>query len=159
MKKVWLFLVSSVTGLSDLLNQDVLSPASSDPAESMLLVQSSQKEADVFGEGEDSICTEPSQPASPSYGELLDFMTHVTARLDLAWGGGTGNRKLLCADSTKRFLSSSLKTPALPFKPLLDQGQGLSPKVVTEEGCRGTKGCYKALPSSSEAGLPVVSLG
>lgn len=64
----------------------MLSPASSDPAESMLLVQSSQKEVDVFGEGEDSICTEPSQPASPSYGEFLDFMTQVTARLDLAWG-------------------------------------------------------------------------
>lgn len=73
----------------------MLSPASSDPAERMLLVQSREKEIDVFGEGEDSICPEPSQPASPSYRELLDFMTHVTARLDLAWGAQeTGSRSL-----------------------------------------------------------------
>ncbi|ROL42598.1 hypothetical protein DPX16_14005 [Anabarilius grahami] len=95
LKKVWLFLISSVTGLSDLLDQDLLSPASSDPAERMLLVRSSQKEVDVFGEGEDSICTEPAQPASPSYEELLYCMTHVTARLDLAWGAQeTGSRSV-----------------------------------------------------------------
>lgn len=101
----------------------MLSPASSDPAESMLLVQSSQKEVDVFGEGEDSICTEPSQPASPSYGEFLDFMTQVTARLDLAWG--RRKQEVTRCRLNKQFLSSSLKTPALPFKPLLDQGQGI----------------------------------
>lgn len=51
---------SSVAGSSNLLDQDVLSLASSYPADSMLLTPSIQEEPDVVEEGEDINCTEPS---------------------------------------------------------------------------------------------------
>lgn len=57
---------SSVTGLIDLLDQDVQSLESFDPADSMFLAPSSQDEADVVEEGEDITCREPTQPASPT---------------------------------------------------------------------------------------------
>lgn len=72
---------SSVTGSSDLLYQDVLSLESSDPADSMLLAQSSQDEVDVVGEGEYIAFSEPSQPISPAYEEFLEVMVHTTTRL------------------------------------------------------------------------------
>lgn len=79
---------SSVAGSSDLLDQDVLALASSDPADCMLLAPSIQEEVDVVEEGKDSNCTEPSYPASPAYGELLDVMACATTRLYLAWSEG-----------------------------------------------------------------------
>lgn len=72
---------SSASGLSDLLDQDVLSLKSSDLADSMLLAPFSQEETD---EVEEAICTESSQPASPEYGDLLDIMARATTTLDLA---------------------------------------------------------------------------
>lgn len=61
-----------VTDSSNLLDQDVLSLEPSDTAECMLLAPSSQDEADMVEEGDDVVCSEPSQPASPTYKELLD---------------------------------------------------------------------------------------
>lgn len=52
----------------------------------MLLAPSSQEEVDLVEEVKDNIFTESSQPASPTYGEMLDVMAHTIARLDLAWG-------------------------------------------------------------------------
>lgn len=52
-----------------------------------------QEMVDVIEEGEDSFCTEPSHPACPAYGELLDVMTCTTTRFDPVWGG-VRNRKL-----------------------------------------------------------------
>ncbi len=68
---------------SELRGEDVLLLASSDPAGSALLA-SGQSEQDLADEGEDVIF-EPSQPACPAYGELMEVMNHVTARLDLQW--------------------------------------------------------------------------
>lgn len=62
----------SVTGLSDLLDQDVLSLVS-DLADSA--AGASQDEADVVEESED-----------PAYKKLLDVMARTTARLDLVLG-------------------------------------------------------------------------
>lgn len=73
---------SSVNGSSDLLYQDVLmSLESSDPADTMLLAQSSQDEVDVVEEGEYIAFSEPSQPISPAYEEFLEVMVHTTTRL------------------------------------------------------------------------------
>lgn len=68
----------------------------------MLLAPSSQEEADVVKGDEDS--TEPSQPASPAYGKLLDVMAHATVRLDLAWGGRE-KREIARGRPDERFLS------------------------------------------------------
>jgi len=62
---------SSVTGLIDLLDQDVQSLKSSDPADSMFLAPSSQDEMDVVEEGEGITCSEPTQSASPKDRKLL----------------------------------------------------------------------------------------
>lgn len=43
------------------------------------------KISEWFRSMEDCICTEPSHPASPAYGELLDVMARTTIRLDLLW--------------------------------------------------------------------------
>lgn len=74
---------TSIAGLSDLLDQGVLSLETSDPADSMLLAPFSQEEGNVVEEGEESVCTESSHPVSPTYGELLGVMAWPV-RLDLA---------------------------------------------------------------------------
>lgn len=63
-----------------LLEGDVLSLTSSDPAASALLV-SSQKEQEVA----DAEMTEPPEPPCPAYAELLEVMERATARLELPW--------------------------------------------------------------------------
>lgn len=78
---------SSVTSSSDLLDQDVLSLESCEPAYSILLAPSSQDEVDVVEEGED-----------PAYEELLDVMACGTTRLRSVLG--VRERKSLVADST-----------------------------------------------------------
>ncbi len=65
---------------SELLEEDVLSLTSSDPAGSALLAHG-QEWAD---EDEEDI-SEPSQPVCPAYDELLEVMERATARLDLQW--------------------------------------------------------------------------
>ncbi len=97
---------------SELLEEDVLSLTSSDPAGSALLAHG-QEWAD---EDEEDI-SEPSQPVCPAYDELLDFMEHATARLDLQWRhekGGVARSRL-----DERFLSGhNLPAPvSLPFLP------------------------------------------
>lgn len=52
---------TSFTGSSDLLDRDVLSLESSNPAESILLAPSSQEEADVAEKGEDNAESEACQ--------------------------------------------------------------------------------------------------
>lgn len=74
---------SSVVNSSDLLDQDVLSLESSEPADIALLT-SSQEELDEAEVGEDVIC-EPSQPARLPFEELLEVMASFAERLDLAW--------------------------------------------------------------------------
>ncbi len=66
---------------SELRWEDVLSLASSDPAGSSLLA-SGQSEQDLADE--DGVL-EPSQPACPAYGEVMEVMNHATVRLDLQW--------------------------------------------------------------------------
>lgn len=68
----------------ELLEEDVLSLTSSDPAGSALQA-SSQGEQDLADEGEDDV-SEPSQPACPAYGELMEVMDRATARLEIARG-------------------------------------------------------------------------
>lgn len=68
-------------GSSNLLDQDVLSLESSDPAVSVLLAPFSQRLVDVVDEGDDSV--KSYHPASPAHRELLEFMDLATARLDL----------------------------------------------------------------------------
>lgn len=67
---------SSATGASALLDEDVLSLESTNPADSALLALS-QKQQDMALEGED-VLMEPSQPACPAYNELLEVMDRVT---------------------------------------------------------------------------------
>lgn len=62
-----------------------LSLEPSDPEHSMLLAPSSQPQADMLEEGEDFVCSEPSQPTSPTYKELLDVMACAMTRIDLVW--------------------------------------------------------------------------
>ncbi len=97
---------------SELLEEDVLSLTSSDPAGSALLAHG-QEWAD---EDEEDI-SEPSQPVCPAYDELLEVMEHATARLDLQWRhekGGVARSRL-----DERFLSGhNLPAPvSLPFLP------------------------------------------
>ncbi len=103
-------LCPSVADESELLEEDVLSLTSSDPAGSALLAHG-QEWAD---EDEEDI-SEPSQPVCPAYDELLDFMERATARLDLQWRhekGGVARSRL-----DERFLSGhNLPAPvSLPF--------------------------------------------
>ncbi len=67
----------------ELLEEDVLSPTSSDPAGSALPA-SSQGEQELANESEEDIY-EHSQPACPTYEELLEVMERATARLDIQW--------------------------------------------------------------------------
>ncbi len=97
---------------SELLEEDVLSLTSSDPAGSALLAHG-QEWAD---EDEEDI-SEPSQPVCPAYDELLEVMERATARLDLQWRhekGGVARSRL-----DERFLSGhNLPAPvSLPFLP------------------------------------------
>ncbi len=97
---------------SELLEEDVLSLTSSDPAGSALLAHG-QEWAD---EDEEDI-SEPSQSVCPAYDELLEVMEHATARLDLQWRhekGGVARSRL-----DERFLSGhNLPAPvSLPFLP------------------------------------------
>ncbi len=71
---------SSAADESKLLEEDVLSLTSSDPAGSALLAHG-QEWADEGGEH----ISELSQPVCPAYVELLEVMEHATARLDLQW--------------------------------------------------------------------------
>ncbi len=73
---------SSAAGESELRDDDVLSLMSSDPAVSALLA-SSQDEQEEAVEIDD--VSEHSQPACPTYDELLDVMSHATEKLDLPW--------------------------------------------------------------------------
>lgn len=69
-----------------MFDQDALSLVSSDPLEKMLLAPSSHAEVDVVGEGEDSVCTEPSPSASSTYGELLDVMARRHEKQEVTQG-------------------------------------------------------------------------
>lgn len=76
-------------------HQDVLSLASSYPADSMLLVPSGQGE--VVVEGKDIICTEPSEPASPTWGAVGCYGRVITRSGQYIYktksGSGTGREK------------------------------------------------------------------
>lgn len=74
---------SSATDASALLDEDVFSLESSNPADSALLALSLE-EQDVAVEGEDKLL-EPSQPACSAYNELLEVMARLSQRLDLPW--------------------------------------------------------------------------
>lgn len=87
---------SSITSSSNLLDQDMLSLASSHLADGIVLAE---EEVYVVG-----VCIEPSQPASPSHEELLDVMASATARLDLVLVQETGS----CSGQTRR---------AIPVRP------------------------------------------
>ncbi len=104
---------ASAADESILLEEDVLSLTSSDPAGSALLAHG-QEWAD---EDEEENISEPSQPVCPAYGELLEVMEHATARLDLPWRHervGVARSRL-----DERFLSEhNLPAPvSLPFLP------------------------------------------
>ncbi len=101
---------SSAADESKLLEEDVLSLTSSDPAGSALLAHG-QEWADEGGED----ISEPSQPVCPAYVELLEVMERATARLDLQWRhekGGVARSRL-----DERFLSGhDLPAPvSFPF--------------------------------------------
>ncbi len=74
---------SSAADAGDLLDVDVLSLVSSDPADSALL-DASLEEQDVVVEDKNETL-EPSLPACPAYSELSDVMVLVTERLNLPW--------------------------------------------------------------------------
>ncbi len=83
---------SSAADKSKLLEEDVLSLTSPDPAGSALLAHG-QEWAD---EDEENI-SEPSQPVCPAFDELLEVIKHATARLDLQWRhekGGVARSRL-----------------------------------------------------------------
>ncbi len=69
---------SSAADKGKLLEEDVLSLTSSDPAGSALLAHG-QEWADEGGED----ISEPSQPVCPAYVELLEVMERANSRLDL----------------------------------------------------------------------------
>ncbi len=70
--------------LNDQQNPDVLSPELSDPVENTLLASSSHnKNMDIVGDDEESVTTESPQPASPTYGEMLEVMALAAKTLDL----------------------------------------------------------------------------
>lgn len=73
---------SSVAEKEELLDEDVLSFTSSDLTVSALLA-SSQEEQNVALEDKD--VSELSQPACPTYDELLEVMSGATDRLNLPW--------------------------------------------------------------------------
>ncbi|ROL43895.1 hypothetical protein DPX16_11927 [Anabarilius grahami] len=70
---------SSAADESELLEEDVLSLTSSDPAGSALLVFS-QVEQEVSDEGDKVDISEPSWSDCPMYFELLEVVEHATAR-------------------------------------------------------------------------------
>lgn len=111
-KKCMSLLRSSDTGLSDLLDQDVLSLESLDPADSMLLAPSSQNEADLVDEGKDIACSVPSQPASPAY----EVMACTTTRLGLVWGHERQKTFFLMHQSRPQNFSAHLKTVVGKFR-------------------------------------------
>ncbi len=100
---------------SELRGEDVLSLTSSDPAGSALLA-SGQSEQDLADEGEDG-AFEPSQPACPTYGELMEVMNRATARLDLQWRHEKG--EIAHGRLDERFLSEHNRPVpvSLPFLP------------------------------------------
>ncbi len=104
------FLRSSAADEDKLLEEDVLSLTSSDPAGIALLTPGQE----WANEGEEDI-SEPSQLVCPAYEELLKVMERATARLDLQWRHEKGG----VAHSTldERFLSGhNLQAPmSLPF--------------------------------------------
>ncbi len=104
---------ASAADENKLLEEDVLSLTSSDPAGSALLAHG-QEWAD---EDEEENISEPAQPVCPAYCELLEVMERATARLDLQWRhekGGVAHSRL-----DERFLSEhNLPAPvSLPFLP------------------------------------------
>ncbi len=103
---------SSVADKSKLLEEDVLSLTSSDPAGSALLAHG-QEWAD---EDEENI-SEPCQPVCPAFDELLEVMEHATARLDLQWRHEKG--RVARSRLDEQFLSGhNLPAPmSLPFLP------------------------------------------
>ncbi len=103
---------ASAADESKLLEEDVLSLTSSDPAGSALLAHGQE----WVDEDEEDI-SEPSKPVCPAYDELLEVMERATARLDLQWRhekGGVARSRL-----DERFLSGhNLPAPvSLPFLP------------------------------------------
>ncbi len=100
---------------SELRGEDVLSLTSSDPAGSALLA-SGQSEQNLADEGEDG-AFEPSQPACPAYGELMEVMNRATARLDLQWRHEKG--EIARGRLDERFLSQHNRPApvSLPFLP------------------------------------------
>ncbi len=101
---------SSAANESKLLEEDVLSLTSSDPAGSALLAHG-QEWADEGGED----ISEPSQPVCPTYVELLEVMERATARLDLQWRhekGGVARSRL--DERISGFPPSSREHPILP---------------------------------------------
>ncbi len=100
---------------SELLEEDVLSLTSSDPAGSALLAHG-QEWAD---EDEEDI-SEPSQPVCLAYDELLEVMERATARLDLQWRhekGGVARSRLDedIGEKEKRFLLDAPVSPSELF--------------------------------------------
>lgn len=65
---------SSIAGLNHLVDQEAQSLASSDAAESMLLVPSVSEVLAVVGDGKETVCSKPSPSISRTCGKLLDVM-------------------------------------------------------------------------------------
>ncbi|ROI69465.1 hypothetical protein DPX16_14405 [Anabarilius grahami] len=100
----------------EVLEDDVLSLTSSDPAASALLALS-PREQEVADEEEEGEPSETSKPPCPAYVELLEVMEHASGRLQQPWDRvkkGTARERL-----DERFLS--VHNPAapvsLPFLP------------------------------------------
>ncbi len=100
---------------SKLRGEDVLSLTSSELTGSALL-SSGQSEQDLADEGEDG-AFEPSQPACPAYGELMEVINRATARLDLQWRHEKG--EIAQGRLDERFLSEHNRPApvSLPFLP------------------------------------------
>ncbi len=105
----------SVVDESELRGEDVLSLTSSNLSGSTLLA-SGQSEQDLADEGEDG-AFEPSQPACPAYGKLMEVINRATARLDLQWRHEKG--KIARGRHDEQFLSEHNRPApvSLPFLP------------------------------------------
>lgn len=69
--------------LNDRQNPHALSLELSEPESTLLASSSHNKNMDMVGDDEESVTTESPQPASPSYGELLEVMALAAKTLDL----------------------------------------------------------------------------
>lgn len=118
----------------------------------MLLASSSQNEANVVDEGEDTAYSELSRPASSPYEKLVEVMAGTMTKLVLVWGQddtGSGSRQILMSDSLQAIIVPALYVAAGQASSYLhkmtvrqeyqtdmlkdlDQGQGLSLEAVAE---------------------------